>query len=79
MGVERQTSLIMKYFNKVKFFKLFLFTIKDKEENEYKIDNNIKRIIIKNDLIEILKKIKIDILLYQFYNVKEIEQLNKFK
>ena len=76
--LKGKLPLIMKYFNKVKFFKLFLFTIKDKEENDYKIDSNIKRIIIKNDLIEILKKIKIDILLYQFYNVKEIEQLNKF-
>lgn len=75
-GIERQTSLMLKYFNKVKIFKLFLFTISDKEENEYKIDSNIKRIIIKNDLIHILKKKKINILIYQFYNDSEIKQLN---
>ena len=66
----------MKYFNKVEIFNLFLFTIKNKEKDEYKIDSNIKRIKIRNNLIEILIKKKIDILLYQFYNEKEIKQLN---
>ena len=49
-GVERQTSLILHYFNKIKIFKLFLFISNDKQENEYMIDTNIKRIVIKNNL-----------------------------
>ena len=73
-GIERTTSLICYYFNKVKIFKLFLFTLKKKEKNEYAIDSNIKRIIIKNNLIDIIKKKKIDILIYQFYSYNEINE-----
>ena len=75
-GIERSTSLILHYFNKVKIFKVFLFT-HNKQNNEYFIDTNIKRIIFKNNLIEVLKKTKIDILIYQLYNYKEINKLNK--
>ena len=75
-GCERQTSLILYYFNKVKFFELFLFTIRDKEDNEYYLDKKIKRIVIRNNLIEVLMQKKIDILIYQFYNITEIELLN---
>ena len=76
-GAERQTSLLLNNFIKVKIFQLYLFTIKDKEENEYIIDKDIERIIIKNDLIEVLKQKDIDILIYQFYQENQIEQLNK--
>ena len=76
-GAERQTSLLLYYFNKLKFFNLFLFTIKEKEQNEYIIDENVKRIVIKNNLVQILKENYIDILIYQFYSASEIEQLNK--
>ena len=75
-GLERQTSLMLHYFNKINIFDLYLFTLMDKQENEYKIDVNIKRITIKNNLSEILNENDIDILIYQFYKVKEIEQLN---
>ena len=75
-GAERQTSLLLYYFNKLKIFNLFLFTIKEKEKNEYIIDENVKRIVIKNNLVQILKENYIDILIYQFYFAKEIEQLN---
>jgi hypothetical protein len=51
-GSERSASLICHYFNKVKIFKLFLFTLKDKEENEYYIDENIERIVVKQNLIK---------------------------
>ena len=78
-GCERQTSLILNYFNKVKIFNLFLFTVKDKEENEYLIDKKIERIIVKKNLIELLKKKNIDILIYQLYNFNEIKKLNKLK
>ena len=76
-GAERSTSLICYYFNKVKIFKIFLLTLKRKEKNEYAIDDNIKRIVIKNNLINIIKKKKIDILLYQLYSYNEIYELNK--
>ena len=49
-GVERTTSLMCYYFNKVKIFKLTLFTFKEKEKNEYSIDNNIERVIVRNNL-----------------------------
>ena len=49
-GIERQTSLFFHYFNKIKIFKLILFTIKIKQKGEYKIDSHIERIIIKNNL-----------------------------
>ena len=75
-GAERQTSLLFYYFNKLKIFNLFLFTKKEKEKNEYIVDDNVKRIVIKNNLVQILKENYIDILIYQFYFAKEIEQLN---
>ena len=78
-GIERSTSLILNYFNKVKIFKLFLFTRKEKQYNEYFIDNNIKRIIYKNNLTGFLQQQKIDILLYQLYNYKEINILKTIK
>ena len=78
-GIERATSLILYYFNKVKIFELFLFTSQEKENNEYFLDSNIKRITFKNNLIELLQQEKIDILLYQIYNYQEINILNKVK
>jgi glycosyltransferase involved in cell wall biosynthesis len=54
-------------------------TLTRKEKNEYAIDGNIKRIMIKNNLIEIIKKKKIDILLYQTYDYNQINELNKIK
>ena len=75
-GSERQTSLILNYFNQMRIFKLFLFTIKEKEENEYLIDNSIERITFKKNLTEKLAEKNIDILIYQFYNEHEMKQLN---
>lgn len=67
---------MLNYFNKVNFFDLYLFTKKDKEKNEYNLDKNIKRKVIKNNLIQILVQNDIDILIYQFYKHLEINQLN---
>jgi hypothetical protein len=75
-GIERVTSLILNHFNKVKLFKLILFSQR-KQKDEYYIDNNIERIILNNNLIKLIKLKKIDILLYQFYNYKEINVLNR--
>jgi hypothetical protein len=78
-GIERAAALILYYFNKVKIFKLFLFTLFGKQDNEYFIDNNIERITFKNNLIGLIVQKKIDILIYQLYNYKEINELNKIK
>jgi glycosyltransferase involved in cell wall biosynthesis len=78
-GCERQTALLLNYLYKVKRFELILITNKTKEESEYYINDNIKRIIKKNNLILLLKQENIDILIYQFYNLKEINELNKLK
>ena len=53
-GRARFTSLLLKYLNKIKIFRLYLFTEKNKEENEYAIPDNIKRVLInkKGNLIE---------------------------
>jgi len=82
-GTQRITSILLNYFDKVKIFKLFVFTQKKKEENEYIIPNKIKRIVIKDCLIHyLIKEIyknKIDILIYQFPNYKGINILNNIK
>ena len=53
-GAERSTSLICYYFNKVQIFKLFVFTLENKQNNEYFLDDNIERIIIKNNFVELI-------------------------
>jgi hypothetical protein len=78
-GRARVTSLLINYFIKIKLFKLFLFTKIEKQDNEYLIPQNIPRIIIKNKIIKIIKKKKIDILIYQLSFEDEIELLNNFK
>ena len=80
-GRARLTTLLLNYLYKVKIFKLYLFTEKYKEENEYKIPEDIKRIIIneKTNLIKEIKKHRINIVIYQLSNVDEIKELNKLK
>ena len=59
-------------------FKLFLF-INQSENDEYTINSNIKRVLIRNgtpNLIKEIKKKKIEIIIYQLYNPKEIDILN---
>ena len=76
-GRARITSILLNYFHKIQIFNIYLFTQVNREENEYKIPNDIKRTIIKNNIIKILHKIKIDILIYQLSNTDEINALNK--
>ena len=82
-GIERLVSLLINYFSNVNIFNTFLLTQEKKDENEYKIPVNTKRIIInknKNkDLIRVLKNEKIDILIYHFYYKFEIDALNALK
>lgn len=80
-GVERQTSLLLNYLNQYKFIQLTLFTRKEKENNEYLIDLNIKRIVANdtNNLLILLKSNEIDILIYQEYALHEMIQFNQLK
>ena len=76
-GRARSTALIINYFKRIKIFNLFLFTKRLKEDDEYKIPQKIKRISVKNNLINKVKKNKIHILIYQLSLPKEIKYLNK--
>ena len=81
-GRARITSLLINYFYKIKIFNLYLFTKIDKQENEYLIPEETKRLVIKNNLNNLNKIIslnKIDILIYNLNNVIEINNLNKKK
>ena len=79
-GIERVTSILLNYFSKEKIFIFYLITISGILENEYPIPRNILRISLNgeaNKLYGIIDKEKIDILIYNFDNFKEMEQLNK--
>ena len=83
-GRARITSLLLNYLNKINIFDIYLLTLKVKEIDEYIINQkNIKRILIKiyniENLIKEIKRKKINILIYQLSNRKEISFLNKIK
>ena len=82
-GLQRLTSLMLKYFEKIKIYEIYLFTQLGKQSNEYTISNNITRIVIfepriKNLINQIILN-DIDILIYNFYFPKEINILNNLK
>ena len=77
-GRARVTALFLKYLYKIRLFNMYLFTRRYKEDNEYFFPDNIKRIIIKNDLIKAIKKNRIDILIYELDEIKDILTLNNF-
>ncbi len=71
----------MNYLEKLKIFKIYLFTQKKKEVGEFEICKNIKRVIINKIedakyLIRKIKKNKLDIFIYQFPTYNEIKELN---
>ena len=80
-GIQRSTSLTLKYLNKIEIFKSYLFAFKSQEDDEYNIPGKIRRITIKNksiiNLIKEIRKNRIDILIYQFPLNNEINLLNK--
>ena len=78
-GRARITSILINSFYKCKIFKLYLFTKIAKEKNEYKIPYNIQREVVNNNLFKLIIKYKLDILIYQLNNYKEINILNKLK
>ena len=76
-GRARSTALLINYFKNIKIFNLFLFTKRSKEKDEYKIPQNIRRILVKYNIINKVKKNKIEVLIYQLSSKKEIKNLNK--
>ena len=79
-GIERVTSILLKYFSKEKYFIFYLITISDILEGEFSIPDSIERISLYNqkiNLFEVIDKKHIDILIYNFDNREEIEKLNK--
>jgi glycosyltransferase involved in cell wall biosynthesis len=82
-GLQRLTSLMLKYFDKMKIYEIYLFTQLKKQSNEYTISKNITRIVIskpriKNLINQVILN-DIDILIYNFYFPKEINILNNLK
>ena len=79
-GRERITSLLINYLYKSNFFHIYLFTKRSKNNKyEYKIPEDIVRIKIfgSEDLKNKLIKNKINVFVYQSYNLKYMEMLNK--
>ena len=76
-GRARITALLLNYLNTIKIFKIYLFTVRMRQDNEYIFPKNIKRIITGNNLIKYIKGYKIDILIYQLDYINEIKYLNK--
>ena len=78
-GRARLTSILINYLNKLKIFNIYLFTKLEKQDKEYLIPGSIKRMIINNNLNylnKIISKTKIEILIYNLNNEKEINFLN---
>ena len=81
-GVERVTSILLNYLSKKKLFTLFLITTKPRLDDEYPLSDNIIRISLSNhkrNLFKQIKKEKIDILIYNLYDINVIKRLNKLK
>jgi len=81
-GIERVSSLLINYLSIETNFSLYLITIQGLLEGEYIIPKNVTRIFLynnKKNLFKVLKKHQIDILIYNSYDTKEIEKLNKLK
>ena len=82
-GRSRITTFLLNYLYKSKFFNLYLFTSKKKDNNEYFIEKNINRILIYdytiNNLIKYILKKRIHIFIYQFSYSNEINALNQLK
>jgi len=75
-GRARMTALLINYLNKIKMFKLYLFTNFNPQKNEFKIPKDTTRVLVKNNLVQNIEKYKIDILIHQRFSVTEIKQLN---
>ena len=81
-GRARVISILLNYLSNEKNFILYLITLSNILQGEYFIPKNIKRIGLKReniDLFQVIKKEHLDILVYNCFNYKTIENLNKLK
>ena len=81
-GVERVMAQLINYLSNGNKLINYLLTIKGILPDEYPIPNNTIRISLQNQnisIFEAIEKYHIDILIYNFYEKKEIEKLNKLK
>lgn len=79
-GIERLSALLLNNLVRINIFDIHLLTNSVKEKGEYKISDKVKRIIIRDDnLIQIIKKRKFDIIIYQSYNEKNMKLLNELE
>ena len=79
-GVEKVISNLLKYLSQNRYFKFYLITVSSILEGEYSIPNNTKRISLYDEKIkifELIEKEHIDIIIYNFYNIKEMNKFNK--
>ena len=73
-GIQRNTALLINYLSRIQIFEIYLFYNR-KNENEYKIPKNVKRIFIssgRNNLKRNILKNHINIFIYQFYDAKNL-------
>ena len=73
------TTILIKYLNKINIFKIIFFTNLFIENNEYQLPKNTERIRINKNLFKVLKKNKINILIYELDDIKTISKLNNQK
>ena len=78
-GRARIASILIKLLYKIKIFNIYLFTVKNKEDNEYNFQKDIKRLIIKNKNLTKIFKSQIDILILQIINYEKTKFLNNNK
>ena len=80
-GVERNTALLINYLSKIKIFELYIFT-NIITKSEYKLSDNVKRIIVSNQLNRLKRHLisyKINIFIYQSYDKSIITMLKGLK
>ena len=78
-GVERVMSLLFNLLSEKNIFKLYLITNQKKSDDIYSIPNNIERIRLSEQYFNIYRAIrfeKLDILVYNFYDKRELKKLN---
>ena len=81
-GMERVTALLLNLFAKEKNFAVYLITYTDILEAEYSVPNNIRRISLKKQKIDIFRALRnerMDILISDYDRPFEIERLNRLK
>lgn len=75
-------ALLLNFLSKEKILSLYLITGQKKLEGEYFIPGNVHRLSLaekKLSLFEAIETIKLDIIIYNFYNKSEINKLNHLK